>query len=144
MNNKYFQIKTLFVFVVIIFVGCNKEPENTKTNTLEPKEYGGQTYLTEIPIEETTKTKRQWKREAEQYLKMKEGDTMEVYNNKSQQYSSQDNTEVESYEPFVDVKPLSEAERKEQLNRKIIKERYYIENPNHTWRRVSKREYLGY
>lgn len=136
--------RNCLLFVVVFLLGCNKEPEPIKTNKLEHKEFGGQTYLTESQVQKETKDPQQWKREAEQYLKMKEGDTITVYNNESQKYIKQDNTEEENYEPFVDVKPLSDVDRNVQMNRKIIKERYYIENPNHTWRRVSKKEYYGY
>lgn len=143
MRMKTLNIKTLSLFVVILSISCNKEPQPIKSNKLEPTNYGGQKYLTESPIKEETKSEEQWRNEAQQYLEMKEGDTITVYNNENQHYIKQDNTEEENYEPFVDVKKIRETENLKQQRRKIIKERYYIENPNHTWRRVSRKEYYG-
>ncbi len=143
MNNKSLKIKTLSVFVVLLFTSCNKEPQTTKENKLEPNNYGGQKFLTESPIKEETKSEEKWRAEAQQYLEKKEGDTMTVYNNENQHYIKQDDTEEENYKPFVDVEKIRETENLKRQRRKIIKERYYIENPNHTWRRVSKREYYS-
>lgn len=138
MKNKHLKLKTLSAFIVILLTACNKEPQNERKNSLE------QNYPSNNISSSETKSQEQWKKEAELYLKMQEGDTVTLYNTEPQQNIQQENVNEQGYKPFVDVKAIEESERLNQQNRRIIKTKYYIENKNHTWRRVSKKEYYGY
>ncbi|MCQ4139855.1 hypothetical protein [Chryseobacterium sp. EO14] len=138
MKNKNLKLRTVSAFIVILLTACNKEPQHERKNSLE------QNYPSNNISSSETKSPEQWKKEAELYLKMQEGDTVALYNTEHQQNIQQENVKEQGYKPFVDVKAIEESERLKQQNRRIIKTKYYIENKDHTWRRVSKKEYYGY
>ncbi|WP_299177139.1 hypothetical protein [uncultured Chryseobacterium sp.] len=138
MKNKHLKLRTLSVFIVILLTACNKEPQHARKNSLE------QNYPSNNISSLETKSPEQWRKEAELYLKMQESDTVTLYNPEPQQNIQQENVKEYDYKPFVDVEAIEKSERLKQQNRRIIKTKYYIENKDHTWRRVSKKEYYGY
>lgn len=105
-------MRDLIIVIFLLFcISCKKENYESE-KSIKPKPFVGQTYIPSNVPESEPKNPDQWKREAEECLKMNEGDTItkDVYN--YQKYKKQNNTKEEknSHNEFKNTRSFEYSE----------------------------------
>jgi hypothetical protein len=144
MTNKDLKISALLAFIAMFLINCKENDNGVKNNRLDEEKWrvGHQEYIgydltdSESVIIDTL----QWKDEAEQYLKMQDGETLII--DESKPKSTKMIKSNEKNDGFIFGVPANNKRKPTQSNSK-----FYIQNKDHTWRRMSRKErqdYLGY
>ena len=138
-------MRTFIILLFLLFsISCKKEnAESKKIN--KPKSFGGQTYIPSNILESKPKNPEKWKREAEGYLKMNEGDTITKVVYDYQKYKKQNNKkeEKESYNEFKNTNDFEYSEywREKAYQTAVIYMNKRIKKNNPNCRIVSRGNY---
>lgn len=144
MTNKHLKISTFLGAIAVFLISCKENDNGVRNNKLDEEKWrvGHQEYIgydltdSESVIVDTM----QWKDEAEQYLRMKDGDTLII--DEAKPKSTKMVKSNEKSDAFIFGVPASNKKKPRQSDSK-----FHIQNKDHTWRRMSRKErqdYLGY
>lgn len=129
---------------MLFCISCKKENSEVP-KSIKPKSFGGQTNIPSNVPESEPKNPDQWKREAEEYLKMNDGDSISkiVYNYqkyKKQNYLKEENDSDNEFKKTNDFE-YSEFWREKAYQTAIIFMNRRIKKDNRNCRIVSRANY---